>query len=56
MRGAVLERDTDLTEDVKRNAPSSCRGGQERVTFRLRLEDPAGLLTWPAPDLCSIRR
>ncbi|GAA4981646.1 DUF1801 domain-containing protein [Kineococcus glutinatus] len=35
LRTAILTCDPDLTEHVKWNAPSFCRGGQDRVTFRL---------------------
>ena len=36
LRAAILACDPDLTEHVKWNAPSFCRDGQDRVTFRLQ--------------------
>ena len=35
LRAAILACDPDITEHVKWNAPSFCRDGQDRVTFRL---------------------
>ncbi|MBB2903487.1 hypothetical protein FHR75_004329 [Kineococcus radiotolerans] len=44
LRAAILACDPDLTEHVKWNAPSFCRDGQDRVTFRLHPRDELQLV------------
>lgn len=39
IREAILESDAEITEHIKWNAPSFCYGGEDRVTFRLKLKD-----------------
>lgn len=39
MRLAILESNDEITEQIKWNAPSFCYGGEDRVTFRLKMKD-----------------
>jgi hypothetical protein len=39
IRGAILESNDEITEQIKWNAPSFCFGGEDRVTFRLKMKD-----------------
>lgn len=44
IRAAILESNDAITEQVKWNAPSFCFGGEDRVTFRLKLKDRSAQL------------
>lgn len=39
LRLAILESNDQITEQIKWNAPSFCFGGEDRVTFRLKMKD-----------------
>jgi hypothetical protein len=39
LRAAILDSNDDITEHVKRNAPSFRYAGEDRATFRLFPED-----------------
>jgi hypothetical protein len=39
LRLAILESNDEITEQIKWNAPSFCYGGEDRVTFRLKMKD-----------------
>lgn len=39
IRQAILESNSEITEQIKWKAPSFCYGGEDRVTFRLKLKD-----------------
>lgn len=44
IRGAILESNDEITEQIKWNAPSFCFGGEDRVTFRLKMKDRSAQL------------
>ncbi|TFD46988.1 DUF1801 domain-containing protein [Cryobacterium frigoriphilum] len=44
LRLAILQAEPELTEHIKWNAPSFCRGGIDRVTFNLRPIDRVQLI------------
>ncbi|MBC9937183.1 MULTISPECIES: DUF1801 domain-containing protein [unclassified Leucobacter] len=44
IRGAILDAEPELTEQIKWNAPSFCRDGVDRVTFNLRPTDRIQLI------------
>jgi hypothetical protein len=44
LRAAILGARTDVTEQVKWNAPSFCIGGDDRITFRLQPGDRVELV------------
>lgn len=43
LRKTILETQTDLTEQIKWNAPSFCLGGDDRITFRIPPNGKAGV-------------
>lgn len=44
IREAILESNDAITEQIKWNAPSFCFGGEDRVTFRLKMKDRSAQL------------
>lgn len=44
IRGAILDSNDEITEQIKWNAPSFCHAGEDRVTFRLKLKDRSAQL------------
>lgn len=44
LRRAILGANSDITEQVKWNAPSFCINGDDRVTFRLQPKDVVELV------------
>lgn len=44
IRGAILESNDAITEQIKWNAPSFCYAGEDRVTFRLKMKDRSAQL------------
>lgn len=39
LRRAILESNSEITEQIKWNAPSFCFAGDDRLTFRLKTKD-----------------
>ena len=44
VRHAILDANSQITEQIKWNAPSFCYNGEDRITFNLRAKDSIQLI------------